>query len=85
MLLFSSVSKAGVVLMLNSLKSIIIMKFYLKLILILFTLSQLSACTVISIADTVASTAIGAVKAGVKGTAAVIGAVIPDGDDEVDE
>lgn len=59
-----------------------IMKTSTKYILLLLSLNQISGCTLISIADTVASAAIGTVKIGVKGTAAVIGAVIPDGDDE---
>jgi len=47
----------------------------IKSLLILLSLSQTSSCSVFSIADTVASTAIGAVKVGAKGTATVIGAV----------
>lgn len=43
---------------------------------------QTSGCTVISAVDAVASTAIGVTKVAVKGTTAVVGAVIPDGDDD---
>jgi len=44
-----------------------------------------SGCTVVSAVDAVASTAIGVTKVAVKGTTAVVGAVIPDGDDEKDK
>ena len=42
----------------------------------------LGGCTAIAIVDAAASTAIGAGKLAVKGTTKVIGAVIPDGDDD---
>lgn len=61
------------------------MKISIKHLLFLLSLNQISGCTLISIADTVASTVIGTVKIGVKGTTAVIGAVIPDGDEEDDD
>lgn len=43
---------------------------------------QMTGCTVIAVADAVASTAIGVTKVAVKGTTAVVGAVIPGGDDD---
>lgn len=39
-------------------------------------------CTVVSVVDAVASTAVGVTKVAVKGTTAVVGAVIPDGKDD---
>ena len=47
-----------------------------------FSLSMLSACSVISAVDATVSTAIDVVQLGVKGTIAVVGMVIPDGDDD---
>ncbi len=41
-----------------------------------------TGCTAIAVVDAVASTAVGVTKVAVKGTTAVVGAVIPDGDDE---
>lgn len=46
---------------------------------------QSTGCTVISLVDAVASTAIGVTKVAVKGTAAVVGSVIPGGEDEKEE
>ncbi len=43
---------------------------------------QMTGCTVIAVADAVASTAIGVTKVAVKGTTAVVGAVIPGGGDD---
>jgi hypothetical protein len=43
-----------------------------------------SGCAVIAVADAVVTTAAVVVKTGVKATGAVIGAVIPDGDDKKD-
>ena len=57
----------------------------LKVGLLLLTLNLVCSCTVISAVDAVASTAISVVAVGVKGTAAVVSAVIPDGDDDEDE
>ncbi len=42
----------------------------------------LGGCTVVAVADAVASTAIGVTKGVVKTTGKVIGAAIPDGDDK---
>lgn len=42
----------------------------------------LGGCAVVAVVDTVASTAVGVTKVAVKGTTAVVGAMIPDGDDE---
>ena len=43
---------------------------------------QVTGCTVIAVVDAVASTAVGVTKVAVKGTTAVVGAVIPGGDDD---
>lgn len=43
---------------------------------------QMTGCTVIAVVDAVASTAIGVTKVAVKGTTAVVGAVIPGGGDD---
>lgn len=61
------------------------MKVIAKLIIIFLTIMQLSGCTVLSVVDAVASAAIGVATIGVKGTTAVVGAVIPDGDDDDDD
>lgn len=52
---------------------------------IILSLILLHGCAVVSVVDTAASAAVGVVKIGVKGTIAVVDAVIPDGDDEDDE
>ncbi len=44
-----------------------------------------SGCTVIKVVDVAASTAIGVTKVAVKTTGKVVGAAIPDGDDEDNE
>ncbi len=43
---------------------------------------SVSGCTVLAVTDAVASTAVGVTKVAVKGTVAVVGAAIPDGDDK---
>ena len=43
---------------------------------------SVSGCTVLAVTDAVVSTAVGVTKVAVKGTVAVVGAVIPDGDDK---
>ena len=58
------------------------MKKYLLLISLFTSFSALSGCAVVSVADAVISTAATATKVVVKGTGAVIGAAIPDGDDD---
>lgn len=45
----------------------------------------LQACTVVKIVDVAASTTVGVASGAVKATGAVVGAAIPDGDDESDE
>jgi hypothetical protein len=60
------------------------MKSTLIVLTIAFT-SLLSGCTLFAIADAVGSAAIGTAKIAVKGTVAVVDAVIPDGDDEEEE
>jgi|GEM_PF-4486431 len=47
-----------------------------------FLVLQSAGCTAIAVVDAVASTAVGVTKVAVKGTTAVVGAVIPDGDDD---
>ena len=47
-----------------------------------FFMLQSAGCTAIAVVDAVASTAVGVTKVAVKGTTAVVGAVIPDGDDD---
>lgn len=56
----------------------------LSALFVLVLLSS-SGCTAIAVVDAVASTAVGVAKVAVKGTTAVVGAVIPDGDDEKDK
>jgi len=51
-------------------------------VLLLLLLPNLSACTVIAVADAVVSTAVDVTATAAKGTIAVVDAVIPDGDDE---
>lgn len=58
------------------------MKAYILLIAAIFSFNSLSGCAVVSVADAAISTAATAAKVAVKGTGAVIGAVIPDGDDD---
>lgn len=60
-------------------------KFNTWILLMLLSVLPLSGCTVVSLVDTAASTAIGATKLVVKGTVAAVDAVIPDGDDEDEE
>ncbi len=54
----------------------------LRLFICTLFLSMLNGCTVLAIADVAASTAIGVTKGVVKTTGKVVGAVIPDGDDD---
>jgi len=46
---------------------------------------SMSGCTAIALADAAASTAIGVTKVAVKGTTAIVGAAIPDGDKKEDK
>lgn len=54
----------------------------LKASLLLISLNFLYACSIVSAVDATVSTAIDVVALGVEGTVAVVGAVIPDGDEE---
>ena len=53
-------------------------RFTMILTAAFFTLSLMSGCAVIAVADAVVVTAATVVKTGVKATGAVIGAVLPD-------
>lgn len=46
---------------------------------------SLQACTVVKVVDLAASTTIGVAKGTVKATGAVVGAAIPDGDDDKED
>ncbi len=54
-------------------------------VLFVLVLLSNSGCTAIAVVDAVASTAVGVAKVAVKGTTAVVGAVIPDGDNKKDK
>lgn len=55
------------------------------LLTIAAALLPLNGCTVIAVADAVVSTAVDVAAVTVKGTVAVVDAVIPDGDEESEE
>ncbi|MDA9004065.1 NF038104 family lipoprotein [bacterium] len=57
----------------------------MKLYLVILAVIGLQSCTVVAIVDAAASTAITAGSLVVQGTGAVIGAAIPDGDDDDDD
>ena len=59
-------------------------RFPLAAVLVLIAIVS-SSCMVVKVVDVAASTAIGVTKVAVKTTGAVVGAVIPDGDDEETE
>lgn len=56
----------------------------MKALILIFVLT-IQGCTVVSIVDAAASTAVTVGTVAVKGTGALIGAAIPDGDDEDDD
>ncbi len=58
------------------------MKNNLLLSLLVISISILNGCAVVSAVDATVSTAIDVAGLGVKGTVAVVGAVIPDGDED---
>ncbi|MFS6938923.1 NF038104 family lipoprotein [Neisseria animaloris] len=61
------------------------MKLFIRLISITISCALLNGCVVAAAADLAATTVLTVGKVAVKGTGAVVRAVIPDGDDEEEE